>query len=899
MNFEKLKETARKYEQKEEWRRAIEVYLQAIREFEAGNDPVPDLSVYNRIGDLYLKATEPALAVQAYERAADLYGEQGFYNNAIALCGKILRVNPGRIQTYLKLAHLHARKNVVIEAKKNLLEYLERMNAMNQLDDAFKALKDFADQFPGNKDIRLMLSELLRASSRNAEAKEQLEKLANDLEARGDTAGARKTLMRLQALESADPASGAGGDAPRAPQSAPRRGGGDLVFLDTGADIPRMPAPKAAPAAAPPITRKTRAVVASPEPIVPETVEAPAASLPLIDTGTAKQPEVESIIEPVSPGADLPSAVIDDSPLEIETASLVDTPLELESLQPISDEALVELSGASEVPQALGFEPTELDTGAGADIAPLEGLELDAPASEPVDLRVSSEGLDLERASVDPAELDAGARSSLIVPEPVEPPGMVESEPALPAEEVTGDIDLYDADGNEIDPLPAEPEFLSLETDNADNLALIDEPGDEAVAADLMVEEPVAPEEEAVEFVSLDDEEGVVMVPGDDLPSPEEMPRLSAPDLSIEEPLPSGGPSISELEDRVLEDPDDPEAHRALGEALLAEGDQIRGQEELELALAGYEQREDWQHAGDLINELIRLDPNGVRYHQKRVEIGFRSGDRSRLIDSYLELADALLRVGAMDKALAVYRRVAEHDPGNQRAHAALDALAGPEDDMPMIPPPPEAAAPKAPPAPPVDDRSRHKSAPVTKVRDEPTGGDFIDLGALVMDDEAVKDTRMRVDDEEPTGDEQKDFQDMLSAFKRGIDENIDAEDYQAHYDLGVAFKEMGLLDEAIAEFQKALRSPEGRLKTSEALGTSFYEKGQYAIAEAILKRAVESLGATDDEQIGLIYWLSRAQEEQNKVDAAIANFERVLAVDIGFADVSARIGRLTAGRGK
>ncbi len=42
MNFEKLKETARKYEQKEEWRRAIEVYLQAIREFEAGNDPVPD-----------------------------------------------------------------------------------------------------------------------------------------------------------------------------------------------------------------------------------------------------------------------------------------------------------------------------------------------------------------------------------------------------------------------------------------------------------------------------------------------------------------------------------------------------------------------------------------------------------------------------------------------------------------------------------------------------------------------------------------------------------------------------------------------------------------------------------------------------------------------------------------
>ena len=229
MNFEKLKETARKFEQKEEWRRAIDVYQQAIREFEAGHDPAPDLAIYNRVGDLYLKANEPGAAVQAYEKAAELYKEQGFYNNAIALCGKILRVNPGRIQTYLTLAHLHARKNVVIEAKKNLLEYLERMNALGQLDQAFTAVKDFADQFPSNKEIRLMLSELLRASDRFEEAREQLEKLASDLEARGDTQGARKTLARLQALDAEE------SDAvPKAP-SRPKPG--ELVFLDTGGDV--------------------------------------------------------------------------------------------------------------------------------------------------------------------------------------------------------------------------------------------------------------------------------------------------------------------------------------------------------------------------------------------------------------------------------------------------------------------------------------------------------------------------------------------------------------------------------------------------------------------------------------------------------------------------------------
>jgi tetratricopeptide (TPR) repeat protein len=843
MNFEKLKETARKYEQKEEWRRAIEVYLQAIREFEAGNDPVPDLSVYNRVGDLYLKANEAGAAVQAYERAADLYGEQGFYNNAIALCGKILRVNPGRIQTYLKLAHLHARKNVVIEAKKNLLEYLERMNTLNQLDDAFKAVKDFADQFPGNKEIRLMLSELLRASSRNAEAREQLEKLASDLEAKGDTIGARKTLMRLQALDAEDMP----GELAK-PASKPGRSG-DLVFLDTGSTGER-PAAKPGPA-----SRKTRAIV-----MPPAAELKPPTGLPLIEVG---------------PGAATVEAKVPElQPLEIETASLVDTPLELESVQLISDEAQLEASASGEVAKALGFEPTfaeGLDTGA---VTPLEGLELDQPAADSVDLQVSMDGLDLERANdaidtdIEPIEADR-----FIVPEPLD------ASPELAADFATG---------------LGEPEPLApIERPSAElGMDLVD-PGEAAPLLDPALSDYESAEE-TVTFLDVD--------------APAEL-------------------SITDLEDRVLEDPDDPEAHRALGEALLATGEQLRGQEELELALAGYEGREDWPHATDLIHELIRLDPNGVRYHQKRVEIAFRSGERPKLIEAYLELADALLRVGALDKALAVYRRVSEHDPGNNRALAALDALSSVEETLPPIPPAPVAPAepvaevesspltemadeadaafdaiaevppPPPPPPPAPSGRKSRKSTAAPKPPEPQPAGDFIDFGALVMDDEAVMDTRMRVEDEEPSGDEQKDFQDMLQQFKRGIDANIDAADFEAHYDLGVAFKEMGLLDEAIAEFQKALRSPEIRLKTTESLGSAFFEKRQYAIAEAILKRAVESLGATDDEQIGVIYWLGRSQEAQGKVELAITTFERVLAVDIGFKDAGARMANLSQGR--
>jgi len=145
------------------------------------------------------------------------------------------------------------------------------------------------------------------------------------------------------------------------------------------------------------------------------------------------------------------------------------------------------------------------------------------------------------------------------------------------------------------------------------------------------------------------------------------------------------------------------------------------------------------------------------------------------------------------------------------------------------------------------------------------------------------------VAEEEPTGNEEADFADMLKKFKQGVADNVEAEDYQSHYDLGVAYKEMGLLDEAIAEFQKALRSSEGRLKSSEALGLCFFEKGQFAVADAILRRALD-LPGSDADRIGLLYWLGRCEEEQGNSAEALASYQRVFAVNIRFQDVNDRV---------
>jgi tetratricopeptide (TPR) repeat protein len=211
-------------------------------------------------------------------------------------------------------------------------------------------------------------------------------------------------------------------------------------------------------------------------------------------------------------------------------------------------------------------------------------------------------------------------------------------------------------------------------------------------------------------------------------------------------------------------------------------------------------------------------------------------------------------------------------------------------------------AAPPAGPAPPAVPTSKAPTvSAAASLPDAPVSeGDraFVDLGSMVLDAAGPRDTRMRIDRREPQGeDEQREFKEILEQFKRGIDQNLDSEDYQAHYDLGIAFKEMGLYDEAIAEFQKALRSPDGRLRTSEALGICFFEKCQYAIAETVLRRAVDTDEGGDEAKIGLLYWLGRALEAQRKQGEALESYERALAVDIRFMDLNDRIQRLTARR--
>ena len=122
----KLKKKAAELELKKQFDKALAVYIEILESFDNSDEDI-DVALYNRVGDIYLKQGNVADAVDYYEQAVDRYAESGFFNNAIALCNKILRNSPGRASIYYKLGKISAQKGFVSDAKVNFLEYADRM----------------------------------------------------------------------------------------------------------------------------------------------------------------------------------------------------------------------------------------------------------------------------------------------------------------------------------------------------------------------------------------------------------------------------------------------------------------------------------------------------------------------------------------------------------------------------------------------------------------------------------------------------------------------------------------------------------------------------------------------------------------------------------------------------
>ena len=139
-------------------------------------------------------------------------------------------------------------------------------------------------------------------------------------------------------------------------------------------------------------------------------------------------------------------------------------------------------------------------------------------------------------------------------------------------------------------------------------------------------------------------------------------------------------------------------------------------------------------------------------------------------------------------------------------------------------------------------------------------------------------------------------IEEMRSEFGLDEGETSDHGDYETHYHTGVAYQGMGLVEEAIREFQDAigLVTPgDGTRKffqCSNLLGHCFLENGKPNHAITWFKRALETNDVSDEEYQGLWYELAVAYEADGDMENSARYFERVYAENVDFRDVAVRV---------
>jgi pilus assembly protein FimV len=143
-------------------------------------------------------------------------------------------------------------------------------------------------------------------------------------------------------------------------------------------------------------------------------------------------------------------------------------------------------------------------------------------------------------------------------------------------------------------------------------------------------------------------------------------------------------------------------------------------------------------------------------------------------------------------------------------------------------------------------------------------------------------------------------LKEVFDEFRAELGEmGAEDEDLETHYNLGTAFREMGLLEEAISEFQKVAKANErGRpfryaMQCCTLLGLAFMEKGQPGIAAIWYERALETPGVEPESILALRYDLGIAQESAGEPEAALKSFSKVYAMNIDYRDVAERIAAL------
>jgi tetratricopeptide (TPR) repeat protein len=433
-------------------------------------------------------------------------------------------------------------------------------------------------------------------------------------------------------------------------------------------------------------------------------------------------------------------------------------------------------------------------------------------------------------------------------------------------------------------------------------------------------------------------------------PQPEAAPAFSpppaappAPEIVLERETAPAEPEVEAKQDWAT--------NIELGDLLVEIGSTQEALDQYHTAASGYLGDGKIDRAVEVYKKIADLQPLELRSRQKMVEIALESNQPEAIIEAYLGLAECLRRRELKEQAAAIYQKVLEMDPVNELALENLSLLlpelpegtvdmpgmeihpepsaaseaAAPSTSFQPQPPAPTFQAPEPPSfsapqheidlspqptqpawgetqAPPEEEQSFIVQAPEAATEQyaepEPAGESISDQSKVHWGRDIVEGGRQSrvkfsVADEQQAPAAQEEFlslSEILAEFKEGVFQQVGQEEYRQHYDLGISYKEMGLLEEAISEFQLASKGEQERLAAFEMLGLCFMERGEPKFAIKQFERGIATPGHADEEYIGLHYYLGMAYEQAGEPDQARQAYENAYNIDVSFRDVAQKL---------
>jgi len=144
----------------------------------------------------------------------------------------------------------------------------------------------------------------------------------------------------------------------------------------------------------------------------------------------------------------------------------------------------------------------------------------------------------------------------------------------------------------------------------------------------------------------------------------------------------------------------------------------------------------------------------------------------------------------------------------------------------------------------------------------------------------------------------EKELSSIVADFKKGVKDKIPEEDYQIHLQLGLAFMEQNLIDEAIEEFNLASRDKNLTLECLTLVSHCYRLKGNLEEAEHWLNRAIKLVAPGSDQYFALMFDLGLIYEKAGEVEKALNIYREIQSWNPTYRSVSEKINRLSGMNG-